>query len=94
MPYTLSYAMPFPMWVIWIMILWTLPWKGYALWKAAKNGQKEWFVVLLVVNTLAILEILYLKFWQKKSECCDCGCGPECKCECECCKQKRNEKTQ
>lgn len=56
----------FPWWVIFIITLWTLPWKGIALWKSARNGQKKWFVVLLVVNTLAILEILYLKFWQKK----------------------------
>ncbi|MBI4837303.1 MAG: hypothetical protein HY813_02790 [Candidatus Portnoybacteria bacterium] len=65
MPYTLI-----PAWVLIIILLWTLPWKGYALWKAAKNGQKEWFVVLFLVNTLAILEILYLKFWQKKGESC------------------------
>jgi len=47
--------------------IWTLPWKGYTLWKAAKNNQKKWFIVLLVVNTLAILEIIYLKFFQKRN---------------------------
>lgn len=62
---------PFSWWVIAIILIWTLPWKGYALWKSARNGQKGWFVVLLIVNTLAILEILYLKFWQKKEPCCE-----------------------
>jgi len=56
-------------WVIWLAILWTLPWKGVALWKSARNGQKIWFVVLLILNTLAILEILYIfVFGRKKKE--------------------------
>ena len=62
--------MPFPWWVLVLILVWTLPWKGYALWKSARNGQRTWFVVLLIVNTLAILEILYLKFWQRKIEAC------------------------
>jgi hypothetical protein len=41
-------------------VLWSLAWKGWALWRAAKNDSKVWFVVLLVVNTLGILDILYL----------------------------------
>lgn len=40
--------------------LWTLPWKGIALWQAARFGDKKWFIVLLVVNTLAILEVVYI----------------------------------
>jgi len=51
-----------------IFILWTLPWKGYALWRAAKNNHKYWFIALLVINTLAILEIVYIFFFQKKSK--------------------------
>jgi hypothetical protein len=43
-----------------LALLWTLPWKGVALWKAARNLHKAWFVVLFVVNTLAVLEILYI----------------------------------
>jgi hypothetical protein len=31
-----------------------------ALWKAAKADSKKWFVLLLVVNTLGVLEIFYL----------------------------------
>ncbi len=40
--------------------LWTLPWKGYALWRAARIGDTWWFVALLVLNTLAILDIVYI----------------------------------
>lgn len=48
------------------IIAWVLPWKGVALWKAAKNGQKNWFVALLVLNTLAILEIVYIFYFSKQ----------------------------
>ena len=50
-----------------LLIAWTLPWKGVALWKAAKNGHKKWFVALLVLNTFAILEIFYIFKIAKKS---------------------------
>lgn len=53
-------------WVLLLMALWTLPWKGVALWKAAKNSHKWWFIVLLVVNTLGILEILYIFVFGKR----------------------------
>lgn len=56
-------------WAIVLAGLWTLPWKGVALWKAARNNHKGWFVALLLLNTLAILEILYIfVFGKKKSE--------------------------
>jgi len=43
-----------------VLALWTLPWKGYALWIAARNRHKYWFIALLLVNTVAILEIIYI----------------------------------
>lgn len=55
-------------WIVWLLIIWTLPWKGVALWKAAKNSHKAWFVALLIVNTLAILEILYIFVFSKKTK--------------------------
>ena len=48
-----------------LAILWTLPWKGIALWKAARNYQKGWYVAILIVQTLGILEILYIFFFQR-----------------------------
>ena len=45
------------------VIIWSTFWKGLALYRAARNGQKGWFVVLLVVNTVGILEIIYLLFF-------------------------------
>ncbi len=49
------------------LLAWTLIWKGWALWKAAKNDSKPWFIVLLVVNTLGILDLLYIFVFGKKS---------------------------
>jgi len=50
-----------------VLIIWALLWKGYALWTAAKNNQKGWFIALLVINTVGILEIIYIFFIVKKS---------------------------
>jgi hypothetical protein len=55
-------------WVVLLAVLWTIPWKGVALWKAARNSHTAWFVVLLVVNTLAILEIIYIFAFSKKKQ--------------------------
>jgi hypothetical protein len=52
-------------WIFLLLALWTLPWKGIALWYAAKKDSKKWFVVLLVVNTIAILDILYIFIFSK-----------------------------
>jgi len=52
-------------WLQWAMIpllFWSLLWKGLALWHASKRDEKLWFAGLLVVNTMGILEILYLLF--------------------------------
>jgi len=40
--------------------LWSLFWKGLALWHAGRRGQPWWFVILLILNTVGILEIIYL----------------------------------
>lgn len=55
-------------WLLGLIILWVLPWKGLALWKAAKNGHKRWFISLLILNTLAILEIIYIFCFSKKKD--------------------------
>lgn len=43
-----------------ILALWSIPWKGWALWLAAKNTHTWWFIALLVINTIAILDIIYI----------------------------------
>jgi len=43
-----------------LAIVWSLLWKGLAFWRAAKRGDKWWFIAFLIINTLGILEIIYL----------------------------------
>jgi len=47
-------------WVIWVAVAWTLPWKAIALWKSARADQMWWYIFLLIINTLGLLEILYI----------------------------------
>lgn len=42
------------------LALWSLVWKGLALWRAAEKKKKPWFIILLILNTAGILEIIYL----------------------------------
>lgn len=43
--------------------LWEIIWKGFGMWRAARNGHKIWFVAILVFNTLGILPIVYYFFF-------------------------------
>lgn len=46
--------------ILLFVLLWSVLWKGLALWHSARRGQHVWFLAILVVNTLGILEIIYL----------------------------------
>lgn len=49
------------------LIVWSIVIKGYALWHAARSGQTKWFIALLIINTLGILEIVYLVWFREKA---------------------------
>ena len=57
-----------PMWVLLLIMLWVLPWKGYSMWLAAQRKDKKWFLILLIINSLAILDIIYIFFVAKKKK--------------------------
>lgn len=48
--------------------LWSLPWKGIAMWRAARASDKKWFAALLILNTAGILDILYIYVFSVKKE--------------------------
>ena len=50
---------------VWFII--SIALKGYALWTAAKRGEKWWFIALLIINTMGILELVYLIVFAKVS---------------------------
>lgn len=51
-----------------IVLAWTVAWRAIALWHAAQHRQRIWFLVILLlpVNTMGILEIVYLSWFQKE----------------------------
>lgn len=51
-----------------LFVTWSLTWKGLALWRAAELRSKPWFIALLLVNTVGILEILYIYIFSKRSK--------------------------
>jgi methionyl-tRNA synthetase len=57
---TLSVLTPAQLIILLLILMWSMVWKGLALWRSARNNHKVWFVILLLVNTVGILEIIYL----------------------------------
>lgn len=55
-----------PVQLVGILIVWEALWKSVGIWYAIKNGQRNWFIAIFVINTVGILPIVYLKFFQKK----------------------------
>jgi len=49
-------------------LVWSLIWKGLALWRAARRQEKVWYVILLVLNTVGIAEIIYLIVTREKKK--------------------------
>lgn len=43
-----------------VLAVWELIWKGLALWRASRKGQKVWYVFILIINSVGILPIIYL----------------------------------
>jgi hypothetical protein len=55
-------------WLVWLLplVIWDAAWKVVSLWKSAGNKQLVWFIFLAFVNSLGILPIIYIFFFQKK----------------------------
>ncbi len=51
-----------------VLIVWSLYWKAKALWRAARRGDKAWFIALILVQSLGILDILYLYVFSQYEE--------------------------
>lgn len=58
--------------LIFLLIIGLFILKGYALWVAARRDDRGWFVALLIINTVGILELVYLYFvadvWHKNQK--------------------------
>jgi methionyl-tRNA synthetase len=55
--------------VFWIVfIIWSLSWKAVALWFSARNYQRNWFIVLFILETAGILPIIYLVWFRRDKQ--------------------------
>jgi len=59
------WMLPF-MWLIVVLAIWELIWKGIALWKAARNSHTGWYIAILILNTAGILPIIYILLFSKE----------------------------
>lgn len=50
--------------VFYSLLIWSVSWKGIALWKSARNKQIIWFIAILILNSVGVLEIIYVLFFQ------------------------------
>lgn len=58
-----GWGMGLPLWMLSILpllMLWSIVWKGIALWHSAQRKDSWWFIAMLVINSVGILEIVYL----------------------------------
>ena len=46
--------------VIILVLIWEIYWKAHALWIAARKGDKNFYIAILIINSLGILPIYYL----------------------------------
>lgn len=49
-----------------LITVWSIAWKAIATWHAARNSQLGWFIALFIINTIGVLEIIYLIFFAKR----------------------------
>ena len=57
-----------PGWVIAllvVLVVWELFWKAASMWHAARKKDFVWFFILLIFNTLGILDLIYLFGFEK-----------------------------
>ncbi len=52
--------------LVFILLIWSIIWKGFGLWRASRQEQRNWFIAMLVVSTFGLLEIIYLFFFSRK----------------------------
>lgn len=50
-----------------VITIWSTILKGAGLWRAANLKQRNWFIVMLIINSVGIIELIYLfRFAEKR----------------------------
>ena len=63
---TIAQALQTNPYLLYAIVVWSGVWKAIALWHAARGNQLAWYVALVIINTLGVLEIIYLLFFRKR----------------------------
>lgn len=50
------------------LAVWSLIWKMFGAWKAARDGAKIWYIIMLLINTCGIVEIIYIFLISKRKK--------------------------
>ena len=58
--FNMSSELGINVWLLSIILIWSFLWKLAAMWKSARRGSWIWFIILALVNTVGILDILYI----------------------------------
>lgn len=62
---TIAANLGISVWLLIVIVIWSGVWKFLALWKSARKNQLVWFIIFALVNTIGILEILYIYFFSE-----------------------------
>lgn len=52
--------------IVSVLALWDAVMKLIAMWKAARNSHKAWFILIAIFNTIGILPLIYILMHRKK----------------------------
>jgi cbb3-type cytochrome oxidase subunit 3 len=55
-------------WLFVLIMIWSYAWKLLAFWKSARKNSPVWFILFAFLNTMGILEILYLFIFSEKKK--------------------------
>ena len=58
-------------WVLWLLVplvIWEVIWKIIGMWKSARNNQLAWFICIAILNTIGLLPIIYIVWFQDEKK--------------------------
>ncbi len=52
--------------IVSVLAVWDAVMKLIAMWKAARNSHKAWFILIAIFNTIGILPLIYILMHREK----------------------------
>ncbi len=54
--------------IVSVLAVWDAVMKLIAMWKAARNSHKAWFILIAIFNTIGILPLIYILMNRKNNK--------------------------